>query len=98
MSHGRDPFPTAQKADLDLVFLNPNSEGVLVRLHKGSETRKMATTRDAERALKKLWPSYQKPPSADALRDRFGIDNLCRAAKHDEELRRLATALGLISP
>ena len=93
-----DPRPIAGKAGIELVFLKPNLEGVLVRLHKGQQARRLATAKGAERALKRLWPEYRKPASAAALRERFDLDRLRRAAGHDADLRRLAELLGLMVP
>lgn len=93
-----DPRPIADGAGIELVFLKPTLEGVLVRLHKGSQTRRPATAKGAERALKKLWPEYRKPAPAAALRERFDLDRLRRAAGHDADLRRLAELLGLMAP
>lgn len=93
-----NPRPIAGEAGIELVFLKPTLEGVLVRLHKGQETRQLATAEDAERALEKLWPEYRKPAPAAALRERFDLDRLRRAAEHDGDLRRLAELLGLVAP
>ena len=93
-----DPRPIAGKAGIELVFLKPALEGVLVRLHKGQQTRRLATARDAERDLKRLWPEYRKPAPAAALRERFDLDRLRRTAGYDDQLRRLAELLGLMAP
>ena len=90
-----DPRPIAGEAGIELIFLKPTLEGMLVRLHKGQETRQLATAEDAERALEKLWPEYRKPAPAAALRERFDLDRLRRAAEHDGDLRKLAELLGL---
>lgn len=92
--NGRDPEPVATRTKIDLVFLRPNLEGLILRLHEGQETRKPARESVAN-DLKKLWPDYRKPPSADDLEGRFGIDDLRRAARHDECLRTLLEALEL---
>lgn len=93
-----DPRPSADGAGIELVFLKPDLEGVLVRLHKGQQARRLATAKGAERALKRLWPEYRKPAPAAALRERFDLDRLRRAAGHDDQLRRLAELLGLMVP
>lgn len=91
---GRDPAPTAAEAGIELVLLEPNLEGLILRLHEGQETRKPAPG-SVENDLKKLWPGYRKPPSADDLQKRFGVDDLRRAARRDERLRTLLEALEL---
>lgn len=89
---GRDPRLIARRARVELVFLEPNLEGVLLRLHPGHEARK-PTGEDARRELEKAWPGYRKPPPADELDGLFGIDDLRRAARHDENMRRLIRLL-----
>lgn len=73
----------------------PNLEGLLVRLHEGRETHAIAPG-DAERQLKALWPEYRKGSlRADQLKRRFGFADLNRAARFDEELRKLLEILRL---
>jgi hypothetical protein len=75
-------------------FQDPNLEGVLLRLHPGQERRKVAP-QDAERELRRLWPEYRKPPTAAQLKQRFSVSDLRRAARHDGELRKLLSVVGL---
>ena len=75
--------------------MSPNLEGLLVRLHEGHEAREISA-RDAQRQLRKLWPEYRKGSlSAQELKRRLALTDLRRAARHDEELRKLLRALGL---
>ena len=92
--NGRDPAPVATRAGIELVLLEPNLEGLILRLHEGWETRKPAPG-SVKNDLKKLWPGYRKRASADDLERRFGVDDLRRAARHDEHLRTLLKALEL---
>ncbi|MDE0240849.1 MAG: hypothetical protein OXQ84_11750 [bacterium] len=92
---GRDPQTVPGREHLKLVFLRPKLEGLLIRLHGGWE-RRFVAAQDAERQLKRLWPQYRKPMPAHALRERFGLDDLRRAAAHDRGLRDALTMLGLI--
>ena len=82
---------------LQLVFLRPNLEGMLLRLHIGHE-RRFVVPDDAERLLQRLWPEYRKPMSAGALARRFNLRDLERAAVHDTHLRDALTLLGLTLP
>ena len=91
---GRDPAPVARGAGIELVLLEPNLEGLILRLHEGQETRKPAPG-SVKNDLAKLWLGYSKPPSADDLERRFNVDDLRRAARRDEHLRTLLEALGL---
>ena len=93
-TNDRAPEPIAAEADIDLILLEPDLEGVLLRLHKGQETRKPAR-RNTESELRKFWPDYRKPPTADDLERRFDLGDLRRAAKRDTHLRRLLEGLGL---
>ncbi len=45
--------------------------------------------------LRKVWPEYSKPPTADQLSKRFALSDVQRAAQHDSELQRLLKVLGL---
>ena len=71
---GRDPDTVEGRERLQLVFLRPNLEGLLLRLHPGRETEFVAAN-DAGRRLKQLWPGYVKPMRAKALGQRFGIED-----------------------
>lgn len=93
-SNNRDP-ETALKGQrgIDLVYLTPNLEGLLLRLHAGHEQECVAADK-ALRALRKQWPEYRKPVSAD-LEARFSLSGLQRASRHDAELRKALTTLEL---
>ncbi len=92
---GRDARATASKWGLEVVLMTPNLEGVLVRLHEGRETHAVAPG-EAERQLKALWPGYHKGSlRAEQLKQRFGFADLSRAARFDEELRKLLVVLRL---
>ena len=91
---GRDPHALARKAGMELVFQQPNLEGLLLRLHSRQERRRVSA-HDALAELRKVWPEYRKPPAAYQLRQRFAVSDLRRAARHDGELRKLLIAVGL---
>ena len=92
---GRDPETVPGLGDLRPVYLRPKLEGLLVRLHPGREAHFPAAD-DAESRLRALWPDYQKPMPAAALQDRFGVDDLRRAADHDPDLCDALRLLGLL--
>ncbi|MYD71719.1 MAG: hypothetical protein F4W89_13410 [Acidobacteria bacterium] len=92
--NGRDARITAAKWRLEVVFQEPNLEGLLLRLHPGCEQRR-PTARESLLELRRVWPEYNKPPTADELVQRFGLSDVRRAARHDDELRRLLRLLGL---
>ena len=93
--NGRDARALARQSGIGIVLQTPTLEGVLLRLHPGNEQR-VVFAQDAERALKRVWPGYQKPPSSRQLSNRFSVDDLRRAARYDSELRQLLTTIGLM--
>lgn len=88
---GRSPVSGGR---LKRIWLRPNLEGLLLRLHPGHESRFLAAER-AEEELKKLWLDYKKPCPADSLEQRFDLVDLRRAAHHDADLALLLELLGL---
>lgn len=92
---GRDAQAVASTAKLEIIFQNPNLEGLLLRLHRGYESRAIVAE-DSMAELRKVWPEYSKSSlTADQLKLRFSVYDLRRAAQHDKELRRLLDVLGL---
>ncbi len=86
----------AARYKLEVIFQDPNLEGLLVRLHAGQEQRKIRAS-ESESELRKMWPEYQKPPTAEQLHQRFTLDDVRRAAAHDQHLRKLLEVIGLWS-
>lgn len=95
LAAGRDPETVPGRGDLRLVYLVPNLEGLLFRLHPGREARFVAP-QDAERQLQGLWPDYRKPASAASLRRRFELNDLRRTASCDPDLYDALTFLDLL--
>ena len=91
---GRDAQAAASGWNLKMLFQDPNLEGLLFRLHPGREQRRIMAG-DAMAELRKVWPEYRKPPTADQLSRRFTLSDVRRAARYDEELQKLLTVLGL---
>ena len=96
MRAGRDVQTAAARFNLEIIFQDPNLEGLLVRLHRGQERRRIVAS-DVKSELRKLWPEYQKPSTAEQLRQRFTLDDVQRAAAHDQHLRKLLKVIGLWS-
>lgn len=87
----------AARYKLTIVFQTPNLEGLLVRLHEGNERRKIVAN-EAMSELRKVWPAYQKKSlTAERLRQRFTLEDVQRAAAHDQHLRKLLEVIGLWS-
>ena len=92
---GRDAQAVASKSKLEIIFQNPNLEGLLLRLHQGHESREIVAG-ESMAELRKVWPEYRKSSlTADQLNRRFTVSDLRRAARYDEGLRRLLEILGL---
>ena len=92
---GRDAQAVASESGLKIIFQNPNLEGLLLRLHEGYESRQIAAG-DSMAEFQKVWPEYSKSSlTADQLIGRFDVSDVRRAAKYDEELRKLLEMLGL---
>ena len=91
---GRDAQAAASGWNLKMLFQDPNLEGLLFRLHPGHEQRRIMAG-DAMAVLRKVWPEYRKPPTADQLSRRFTLSDVRRAARYDEELQKLLAVLGL---
>ena len=91
---GRDAQAAASRWNLKMLFQDPNLEGLLFRLYPGHEQRRIMAG-DAMAELRKVWPEYSKPPTADQLSRRFTLSDVWRAARYDEELQKLLTVLGL---
>ena len=82
---GRDAAAAASRWKIEIMHLDPNLEGLLLRLHPGQERRSIAPG-DTLKELRKVWPEYRKPPTAIQLRKRFDLPALRRAARYDREL------------
>ena len=92
---GRDPETVKGRERFRLLYLAPKLEGLLLRLHSGYETQ-FVEAEDAESRLQRLWPEYEKPISAKALKKRFDLIGLRRAAAHDPGLRDALSLLLLL--
>ena len=91
---GRDAQAAASGWNLKIIFQDPNLEGLLFRLHPGHEQRRIMAG-DVMAELRRIWPEYRKPPTADQLSRRFTLSDVRRAARYDEELQKLLKILGL---
>ena len=94
LAAGHDARVLATRYQLELIFQEPNLEGLLLRLHPGQEQRRVAAA-SAKRELRSVWPDYDKTPSVDQMQRRFKLEDVRRAARHDPQLRRLLDILGL---
>ena len=94
LTAGRNPATVAGVRKLRQVYLRPNLEGLLYRLHEGHEAQ-FPEAKEARQRLKKLWPENEKPMPASALSRRFDLRALQRVARQDTDLRHVLTLSGL---
>lgn len=92
---GRDPEMAKGREKLQLIYMQPNLEGLLLRLCDGFENQFVDSGR-ALQLLRKNWKGYAKPMSAAALQRRFDLADLRRAAKHDDYLQRALKTIRLM--
>lgn len=92
---GRDAQAVASERGWEIIFQNPNLEGLLLRLHQRHENRQ-SKAGDSMAELCKVWPEYSKSSlTADQLTGRLNVSDMQRAARHDNDLRTLLNVLGL---
>ena len=93
--HGRNPeVALKNERGICVIYLRPNLEGLLLRLHKNHE-QEFVPARVAQQSLRRLWRDYEKPAPADALSERFSLGDLQRASRHDTDLHKILATLGL---
>lgn len=86
----------AKKYNINVCMQKPSLEGLLLRLFSGKENLQPSSSSDAKKELCKLWPDYEKSFNADALKRKFTLIDLLRAAKFDPELHRLLSIIGFV--
>ncbi|MDE0348641.1 MAG: hypothetical protein OXM56_02890 [Gammaproteobacteria bacterium] len=91
---GRDARAAASRYGFKVILQQPNLEGLLLRLCPGQERRHVAPEK-ALTELRKHWPQYRKPPTAQELYERFDLGDLRRVAQHDPAFRELLDILEL---
>jgi hypothetical protein len=86
----------AAERGLTVCLQRPNHEAVLCRMTPGYESY-VLTPQASEATLKSIWPTYEKPADARALRQHYELDDLLRMAKHDPDFRNLLQRIGLMN-
>ena len=77
-----------------IIVQNPSLEGLLLRLRKGYEHRRVIKGA-AKAEVERVWPNYLKPPMQFQLSRRIGTNDLRRTAQYDHHLQRRLEILGL---
>jgi hypothetical protein len=99
---GRNPCrdaqirPLAQRNGLSLIWQRPCHEGLLLHHLPNCQTLRPPTAAAADSDLRREWPAYQKPMTANRLRARIGLAELANAATVEHELAALLSLLGFI--
>ncbi len=91
----RSPEKEIGASPIEVILQRPNFEGLLLRLHPGMEQHYVAAE-NANRMLKKKWPTYRKNADRMAFQKRFDINDLRRLARHDDEIEKLSLKLRLL--
>lgn len=84
------------KKGYKVIFLDPNLEGVLVKMLKKNVTE--IHPYEVENQLKQLWKDYQKPESRWSLKAKLSLDMLLITSKIDGELQSFLKMIGLYVP
>jgi hypothetical protein len=84
----------ASKHKITVCVLQPNLEGLLLRLMSGNENLQPSAF-TVQKQLRKVWPNYEKPADARTLASKFSLDDLLRVAYVDTDLNTLLSIIGL---
>lgn len=84
----------ASKHKIIVYILQPNLEGLLLRLVAGNEHLQPSAV-TVQQKLRKVWSNYKKPADARTLASKFGLSDLFRVACVDVELKMLLETIGL---
>lgn len=82
---------------ISIVWQRPCFEALILRHLPLCATRRPPDTPEAQRALKREWPGYEKPMTRVALARRIDLAAVLRAAAVEIELRTLLDRIGLRS-
>jgi hypothetical protein len=97
---GRNPqrdrqiWPLAERNKLLLVWQRPCHEGLLLHHLPNCQSLRPPTPVAADSHLRRHWPEYEKPMSANRLRVRIGLAELANAVTVEQELAALLSVLG----
>lgn len=84
----------ASKHKIIVCILQPNLEGLLLRLMVGNENLQPSAA-TVQQQLRKVWSNYKKPADARTLASKFCLSDLLRVARVDVELKKLLETIGL---
>jgi hypothetical protein len=87
----------AARSGIQIIWQAPCHEALLLRHMPGCEGRRPPTCPAAERALKQIWPEYQKPMTRMSLARRINSEGVRRAARVEPELLAFLRNIGLFA-
>lgn len=87
----------AANNDISIVWQEPCFEAVLLRHFDGMSARRPPTSRLSETALKRVWPSYDKPMSRAQLGQMLDQQSVVRAANVEPNLLFFLSSIGLLA-
>jgi hypothetical protein len=76
----------ARRNQIRLIWQEPCHEAVLLRHLPGCTRKRPTTTNDALLQIEKVWPEYDRPMTAERLRERIDYDGVLRAITVEMEL------------
>lgn len=79
-----------------IIWQRPCFEALILRHLPQCAARRPPDTAEAERALKREWPEYEKPMTRAELARRIGLADVLRAAAVENELGALLERIGLM--
>jgi hypothetical protein len=80
-----------------LIWQKPCHEALLLRHMPNRSSRRPPTCLSAQRALKRIWPEYEKPMSRARLAKKLDLDAIRRAAGVESELHAFLKDIGLLT-
>ena len=93
---GRRTLDLARQHEIVLIWQRPCHEALLLRHLPGCRERRPSTTADAEAALERLWPDYEKGTSRQRLSSRIDETAGLRVAEVEPDLRGFLVAISLL--
>jgi hypothetical protein len=92
----REITSRAGREHIFVIWQEPCHEALLLRHFDGHATRRPPTSAEASKALREVWPGYQKPAIGRDLSTRLNFDDILRAAANDTALDAFLRRIGLI--
>lgn len=86
----------AREHGIRLIWQVPCHEALLLRHMPNCSARRPPTCADAEQALKRIWPGYEKPMPRARLAERINLGAVRQAAEVEPDLKAFVGTIGLL--